>query len=606
MATGDKLVTLDGLKAVHDRDMQTLDVKYRFANTDFNYGELKVGGINSSNQITTNSTNQRHSETYWPVIEGPVTVQMGGGLVGYLRLYNSNKEMLTPVGDGANESAKSIAIGKNASLTLTMKNYNADTAYFRFYMSSGTTEIAEAFVPANARIIMPKNIATDTEMTAAENTISDHTEDISALQADVSDLQDKTLPNVWGLFKNAVCIGDSLTRGFYSDYADGERNRDFGYPSVLASMTGMNVWNFGASGATPASWLDNATFAQQEYSKFDVAFVAFRQNTGITGGGSYTKSEYQTQYLNVLNRLKDSQTGNPDMVIFCLSNPGNTPDNGWTEDTVTAAVNAEYTHVYYLDISEGPYTERRTDGTHLDAIGYAMLAETVKIAVEKLYVELCDDDATAIFIPKTRESISADPVNGLADAEQRIATLEAENEQLVKDNKDLAWTLETLSLTGYRAIPQEIVPGGVSSNGDNNSAGAKETSRRTGFLPVIENPVIANVNSGITAYIRLYDASKALATLNTTKDGAALPGVNSTYNYIQISKSTSPMNINMRDYNADAVYYRFSYTCGNNSTDLLTDQCAFLATHKNLVTNGEMQAYVDEQIASVMALIATL
>ena len=56
------------------------------------------------------------------------------------------------------------------------------------------------------------------------------------------------------LFSKVVCIGDSLTRGYQAHYAEGERNRDYGYPEFLARLTHLETANYGNSGATPSSW----------------------------------------------------------------------------------------------------------------------------------------------------------------------------------------------------------------------------------------------------------------------------------------------------------------------------------------------------------------
>lgn len=464
MATGDKIVNVDGLKAVHDRDERAIAVKYRTADTDFDYGELKVGGINKDNAYTS-GTNQRRVETYWPVIDDEITIQMSGGLTGYLRLYDSNKTMIDPDASlpGANTTNHYVLIGKNESLTLRMKDYNVNAAYFRFTMSSGTEEIAEALIPENARFIMPKNVAT---------------------QEDVDELQNKNMPNIWGLFRNAVCIGDSLTRGYLSAYASKERNRDYGYPSALARLTGMNVWNYGLSGSDPGEWVADATMAAQDYSKFDVAFVSFGQNIDKSGGGSYTESEYEELYMSVLQRLK---TANSNMVIFCLSNPGPRAVNGWIQDFVATATNQSgtyaYQYVYYLDVStDAPYTSHRTDGTHLDALGYSMLAECVKIAVEKLYAQ----NPTAVYIPKTVDNIITKPVNPpclledkVEDIEDSVGTLESDVSDLKSKVNDLGDVLvdEVSSTTTLSPIETETKKLLYVSNSGNITDGSLDNQK---------------------------------------------------------------------------------------------------------------------------------
>lgn len=216
-------------------------------------------------------------------------------------------------------------------------------------------------------------------------------------------------PDYTALFRNVACIGDSLTRGYFSAYDSGQRNRDFGYPFALSRMTGMKIWDFGLSGSDPGEWMANATMAAQDFSGFELALVAFGQNIDKPdGGGNYTEDEYKPLYLSVIERLK---TANPNMVIFCMSNPGPRSVNSWIQNYVTAANSAPYNYsfVYYLDITNPDYAAHRTDGTHLDPIGYLLLAQTIK---DRLTAFIGDNisDFSGMWVPKTLDSIITTPV----------------------------------------------------------------------------------------------------------------------------------------------------------------------------------------------------
>jgi len=165
---------IDRIK-VQGTEYDVLDRRVRLADgQDFDYGTLVQGGINNSNGYTTGA-HLRRSETYWPVIEGPVNVVMQNGLTGYIRLYDSSRTMIDP-GEGMPGSDTTnhvLVIAKNTTMTLTMKEYNPNTAYFRFYFSCGTEDNIGALVRENARIIPLQTVATSGEMQTLGDDVSD-------------------------------------------------------------------------------------------------------------------------------------------------------------------------------------------------------------------------------------------------------------------------------------------------------------------------------------------------------------------------------------------------------------------------------------------------
>lgn len=172
---------------VQGTEYDVLDRRVRLADgQDFDYGELKQGGINKENGYTTGSV-LRRSETYWPVIEGPVNVVMQNGLTGYIRLYDANKTMIDPGEEmpGSNTTNHYIVIANNTTMTLTMKEYNPNTAYFRFYFSCGTEDNIGALVRENARIIPLQTVATSGDMQMLGDDVSD-------LKSALNDVVDRT------------------------------------------------------------------------------------------------------------------------------------------------------------------------------------------------------------------------------------------------------------------------------------------------------------------------------------------------------------------------------------------------------------------------------
>lgn len=439
---------IDGIKNKNTlyeiRDTKTasaLNTLAEYGDAEIAIGSFVPGGINSNGQdINTSSqlTYSRRSKDFLPIETAPVIVHTKGGVTLYLRFFDDAGNILTN-----SENAAYISVGSSQSVNVNVQ-YSKTVDMTAF--NSAAVKYKIIFAVAQNAESLP-NLTVDNIRLSAGHKL--------ATAGELAAVADQNLPNVWGLFRNAVCIGDSLTRGYYSAYASGERNRDYGYPSALARLTGMNVWNYGLSGTNPDEWLANATLAQEDYSRFDAAFIAFGQNRS-----TQTDAEYQEMYLNVLARLK---TANPNMVIFCLSNPGPKQNTNIQAIVAAATASSGYSYVYFLDITGGDYAAHRTDGTHLDAIGYSLLAESVKIAVEKLYIS----DPSTIYIPLTKDNVITDPVNPLGEAEERINELVSyKRETYTLETNDHLWAQGGISSStgahyanSKRIRTQSIIPG---------------------------------------------------------------------------------------------------------------------------------------------------
>ena len=214
------------------------------------------------------------------------------------------------------------------------------------------------------------------------------------------------------LFHRCVCIGDSLTRGYDAGYGENEHNRDDGYPTRLHRLSpGLRVWNFGASGATAAQWLAEATFdpdaegyAGPDWAQFDLALILLGQN------GSLSAAAEQTAYAGIIARLKAK---NPNIKIFCLSQPG-TGNSGWVAINKRAQDLAEANGAYYLDITAGSLCDIAAcrsagDSIHFNALGYQLMAVHVRDQLNRYILEHPAEFAS-VFSGNTRAALFTDEV----------------------------------------------------------------------------------------------------------------------------------------------------------------------------------------------------
>lgn len=204
---------------VQGTEYDVLDRRVRLADgQDFDYGTLVQGGINNNNGYTTGA-HLRRSETYWPVIEGPANVIMQNGLTGYIRLYDADKTMIDP-GEGMPGSDTTnhvLVIAKNTTMTLTMKEYNPNTAYFRFYFSCGSEEYVSALVRENARIVPLQTVATSGEMQMLGDDVSD-------LKSALNQVTDKT-----GIAVDKSDVALTTGRWISSNGKISSENNDYAY-----------------------------------------------------------------------------------------------------------------------------------------------------------------------------------------------------------------------------------------------------------------------------------------------------------------------------------------------------------------------------------------
>ena len=212
----------------------------------------------------------------------------------------------------------------------------------------------------------------------------------------------ESAPNIVGcgymaLFKNAVCIGDSLTRGYQAEYPIGQRNRDGGYPTRLSRLTRLNVYNYGHSGATPTSWMAQA--GNKDFTNFDVALICLGRNGGLSSADDVAN------YKAIIDKLISD---NSNMTIFCLSLPpsdGNAEtDKGINEiiKSIASEKSAHYIDIYNdVKMASSIY---RNDGVHYYPLGYYMMAEEILVRINE-YIDKNKGQFMQIYTTQTYDDI---------------------------------------------------------------------------------------------------------------------------------------------------------------------------------------------------------
>ena len=204
---------------------------------------------------------------------------------------------------------------------------------------------------------------------------------IGDLIKEVKDIKNSKTNNIninYSLFfKNVVCIGDSLTRGYQSEFPEGERNRDFNYPTALSRLNNWNVKNYGISGSTPTSWFNKKR--DTNFSGYDCAIICLGRNGGLTS------DEDKLNYKNIIDKLR---TDNPHITIFTCSVPPSDYSNDEVLNNTIKSISSEKT-TNFLDIYNNNIlqdSKYRNDSCHFHALGYLLLANIINEKINDFIV----------------------------------------------------------------------------------------------------------------------------------------------------------------------------------------------------------------------------
>lgn len=135
--------------------------------------------------------------------------------------------------------------------------------------------------------------------------------------------------NSWCLnqFRNIICIGDSVTQGFVSDYPTYQVVSEASYPTKLGYLvTGWNITNAGRSGDSPSDWLNGnssgkeSMFSKYTFTDYDLAIIEFGYNGGLYEKDIATEGTNTYNYDQIIKKIKEV---NPNIQIVLMI-----PSNG--------------------------------------------------------------------------------------------------------------------------------------------------------------------------------------------------------------------------------------------------------------------------------------
>ena len=177
------------------------------------------------------------------------------------------------------------------------------------------------------------------------------------------------------IFKNCICIGDSLTRGYYTNtYPNGDAYYPT-YPQYLQKITGWTCTNAGRSGATAKHGLEDTIESD---------------TSNETNAGSYCR---------IIERLISD---NPKMKIFLCTVSNVTYDTdgskvGITNNVIRKIAN-KYNNCYCIELKDNNYYDLsesvchpHNDEVHLGSIGYNLQANVIAQSVSDIVMNNISD-----------------------------------------------------------------------------------------------------------------------------------------------------------------------------------------------------------------------
>lgn len=202
------------------------------------------------------------------------------------------------------------------------------------------------------------------------------------------------------IFKNCICIGDSLTRGYYTNtYPNGDAYYPT-YPQYLQKITGWTCTNAGRSGATAKQWYDER-INFFTYTDKDIAIIYLGTNYGLEDTiESDTSNETNAgSYCRIIERLISD---NPKMKIFLCTVSNVTYDTdgskvGITNNVIRKIAN-KYNNCYCIELKDNNYYDLsesvchpHNDEVHLGSIGYNLQANVIAQSVSDIVMNNISD-----------------------------------------------------------------------------------------------------------------------------------------------------------------------------------------------------------------------
>jgi lysophospholipase L1-like esterase len=176
------------------------------------------------------------------------------------------------------------------------------------------------------------------------------------------------------LFTKILCIGDSLTDGFFNESGRSRLvMRKRSYPTKLQALTGVECTNMGYAGYTSVQWYD--AYQNEDLSGYDACIIQLGVNDALT---NVSTADTTAAFQNIINKVKTENSG---IKIFVATIP---PANGYMTTTMRTMSNTIKTivsdlnddNVYLVDLWNYGHTDDLLafDAGHLSAYGYLQLA----------------------------------------------------------------------------------------------------------------------------------------------------------------------------------------------------------------------------------------
>lgn len=179
------------------------------------------------------------------------------------------------------------------------------------------------------------------------------------------------------VFNKIVCIGDSITSGYFNAASDSQSIAKYAYPAFLQKLTGVECTNKGDAGETSVSWW--AAHSSDDFSGYDCAIINLGINDVLT---SVSEADTRSAFASIISALKTANTGIKIFiadVVPAYSRGNTTYDaiNAILEDIATTTENC-----YFVDLTQYGHAVgvAYADG-HLTACGYLRLAQDYKAAI---------------------------------------------------------------------------------------------------------------------------------------------------------------------------------------------------------------------------------
>lgn len=283
--------------------------------------------------------------------------------------------------------------------------YNANTEYISGYgNAAGLFWTSPLTAPANAAYarftILAANInnAWLSEVNRMATKPEAYSEAINIRSQYVSTNPAEYTGNEITVFTKILCIGDSLTDGFFNE-SNGSRLviRKRAYPARLQALTGIECTNLGESGMTSAQWY--TAHESDDLSGHDACIIQLGVNDQLQ---NVSEADMDTALTSIVNKVKADNNGIKIFIATIL------PANGYmTADMRTRSqmirdfvTNLNDPNVYLVDLWTYGHTDDYLayDAGHLSALGYLRLAEDYKAYISSIISNNKDDFRYVQFI----------------------------------------------------------------------------------------------------------------------------------------------------------------------------------------------------------------